>query len=430
MTALAVTTLGALVLWFRYRRGTLLTGTGGLHVNVFLFIGLGLLAYVVEGELSERVPTHFVMQAIAVTAPYVVVGYGIVALRELRWPVKPLRVVDFSVSSVGTPKVLLVISTLALVGYLGSLSEAAVSGLGTIFPVLKSLLYPGLVMAIASVRLGDMKSAILAAGYVLAVGVLALGSPWRSETIVMSAACCLAILLRRPDRPLRALILAVLVIALAIPFAHEKKVRYDEVTARPVQTLTDLALMPIGERLAILTGFWAVRIDSAREIGYVVDGLESGVIGHRGGLTYWEAVQQLVPRVIWPGKPSFNETTNYYLARQLGLVGWDDVDTSWGVSLFAEAVWNFGIAALVIFIPAMFTLTGWVDRRACGQMRHEITGWLVRIVLFFLFLAVVGLVNATTYVVWGVLTVKGLDVWLSLGRQRLAPARMPRALGE
>lgn len=425
--SLVVTGLGTVVLWLRYRRGTLLTGTGGLHTNLLLFIGLGLLAYIVEGDLSERVPTPFVMRAIALAAPYLVAGYGIVALRELRrLPTSQVR--DSSITEFATPKVLIVISTLALVGYVGSLSEVATSGLGTVFPILKLLLYPGLVMAIASARLGDPKRAALGAGYTLIVGVLALGSPWRSETIILSAAWCLALLLRRPDRPLRALTLAILAIALAVPFAHEKRVRYADVIARPVETLVEMAAMPVGERLAVLTGFWAVRIDSAREIGYVVDGLESGVIGLRGGLTYWETIQQLVPRVIWPGKPSFNETTNYYLARQLGLVGWDDMDTSWSVSLFAEAVWNFGTPALLLFIPVIFALTDWIDRCVGRQMRQPVTGWLMRVVLFFLFLAVVSLVNSATYVAWGFLVVKALDVWLTMGRQRLTLAGLAGSL--
>lgn len=424
VVGLALMAMSAAVLWSRFRRRALLTAAGGLHANMLIFFGLGLVAYAGIETVPERISPFFIMAGIWKAGPYLLVGYGAVALAEIRRARRRSAQLldDRSVIASGTPRCLLAVSLLAIAGYVGSTTAFASSGVGTIFPVLKVFLYPGLVMSIVMPTQRKLGNLVLAAAYVVIVGWLAMRSPWRSEIVLAVAAVSLALLVRLPRYPIRIGLFALIGLSISLPFAHEKKVRYEEVMVDPISALGHTLRMPPADRLMFVANFWAIRINGAREIGHVVDGLEAGRVDLRGGLTYWEALQQLVPRVIWPAKPSFNETTNYDLARQLRLLGWEDFDTSWGISIYAEAVWNFGALSLAIFIPLAFWLAEKVDYVVARRTRRLIAGWLIRTSLFFQFLAIVGLVNVTTYVLWSFLVGKGLDAWLGLKEHGHAPA--------
>lgn len=77
------------------------------------------------------------------------------------------------------------------------------------------------------------------------------------------------------------------------------------------------------------------------------------------GRTYALIPPQVVPRFLWPGKPSPNDSVKI-LSVHLGMLTVDEAQyTSIAYGLIAEAVANFGIAGVVI----LAVLVGWLLRR-------------------------------------------------------------------
>jgi hypothetical protein len=219
---------------------------------------------------------------------------------------------------------------------------------------------------------------------------------------------------------------------IVLPFAHQKKMHYDEVSSAPFAAFCKSLDISFSERFFFVEQFWADRIDGARELAYVEEALGSGRIHRRNGLTYWEAVQQLVPRLLWSDKPMFNLRTNYYLARELGLLAWDDPDTSWGVNFYAEAVWNFGATCLLWFVPLAFFVAQKLDLLILRQIRMSLVARVIQGALFFRLLDVPGLVSATTMIVWILVLGKLLDIGVrrrsdfrTKARPRQAQERQP-----
>ena len=213
-----------------------------------------------------------------------------------------------------------------------------------------------------------------------------------------------------------------------LPFANEKKLHYEQVSADPVAAFEKTIDMPMDERLQFVVDFWAKRINGARELAFVVHGLQYKRISLRYGASYRDALQQLVPRALWPDKPSFNLERNYYLARRIGLVSKEDRGTSWGINYLAETVWNFGILGLTWSPAITFLAASWLDKWAERSLRRPIMVFLVEGALFFVFMDLVGMVNVTTYVLWLCLVGYGVDRILKVRRipvSRAQPTHVP-----
>ncbi len=419
-----LTAVSAAVVVRRFRAGTLLTAAGGLHVNVLLFFGLGAMAYATGVAPAERIGD--VIPAMASGLWYFGPAYTAVAFREL-WRSRrsaPHRAARLQLPPV-SDRQLLGFGLLALVGYVGSQSDLSSSGAGTIFPVLKLFWYPVLVAAVSRATRRNPRSLFLLVLALLITVSLSYLSAWRSEMINTGGAVLLGLLLRNRRFVLVAPALAGVILGALLPFAHLKKTNYEQVMADPWGTAEEVASMPLEDRAEFVAWFWAVRISGARELAFAVDGLESGRVALRSGVTYVEAVLQLVPRVVWPGKPSYNTTTAFYLARDLGLLGWEDDATSAGVNLYAEAVWNFGRAFLLLFVPLVFLLAERLDALVPRWIRDEGIRWLVSAALFFYCMAIVGFVSAMTYFVWSVLVGKAAE---KLGRAYRPGHKSPATL--
>ena len=130
----------------------------------------------------------------------------------------------------------------------------------------------------------------------------------------------------------------------------------------------------------------------------------------RMGETFTEVLIQLLPRAFWSDKPSFNTVNNYWLARHIGLVGQGDEDTSRGVSVFAEFVWNFGLYSLPWALPLFFGLALMVDSMTARWIRSEGVRWFVRVALMFFFMQFGGMANAGTFILWSILVGKAVDL--------------------
>jgi len=413
--------LSVTVLLFRWRSGLLLTGVSGLHLHMCFFFGIGPLAYTVIDVPLERVGYGDLLEAASYTGKFLLPAYALAAIldvvylkRHREFKHVKSRIINTDFLRGHFTKLGFLMAALSIIGYLGSESEFATSGIGTIFPVLKLFQYPVIVLSVISVKKGRPTSALLLTFTVIIFGYFAIFSPWRSEVVLLGCAFACGLVVRNHRWFAPSIILLCVMLLVFLPFLQEKKNNYERVAADPLGVFAETLQMPIIDRWELLKNFCSQRVNGEREVAYIQQGLETGVIELRDGETYWEAIQQLVPRVVWPGKPSFNATTNFLLPRQIGLVGWEDPFTSWGVSLYAELIWNFGVFHLLWSVPLTFFLVGKLDQLADSLYKQQLVSWLTKTTLFFQFFSIVGLVYVVTYILWVFLLGFIFDIYLDM----------------
>jgi hypothetical protein len=415
-------------IWKRIRSSTLLSAAGGLHLNILLFFGLGMLSYSWRAATLER-EFAFVTKAWSEAGLVLALGYGVVLLLERRTQknINPVLHITNIEPTAQTIAVLIGLWLLSVVGHLMASFEFTTSSAGTIFPVLKLFGYPALVVAVWMVRFRQPYTFVILSFIFAVSGYLAVASPWRSELILLGSSVGMGLLLKSRRFLWTAPVFFVFTLLFLLPFANEKKLHYEKVSADPVAAFVKTIDMPVDKRAKFVAEFWAKRINGGRELAFVVNGLKSGLIVLRYGASYRDALQQLVPRALWPGKPSFNQEMNYYLARRIGLVDKGNRYTSWGISYFAETVWNFGILGLIWGVPIIFLAANWLDKWAERNLRRPIMVVLVRGALFFVFMDLVGMVNVATYVLWLCLVGYSVDRILKTERIPVSRAQPVRA---
>ncbi len=426
--ACVLVAMSTYAIWKRIRSGTLLGAAGGLHVNILLFFGLGMLSYSWPTVTVER-EFAFVTKAWSEAGLMLALGYGVVLLLERRTQknINPVLHINNIEPTAQTVAVLTGLWLLSVVGYLIANFEFANSGAGTIFPVLKLFGYPALVVAVWMVRFRQPYTVVLLSFLFAISGYFAIVSAWRSELILLGASISMGLLLKGRRFFWMAPVCLVLILLFLLPFANEKKLHYKQVSADRLAAFEKTMELPMDKRMEFVADFWGKRINGARELAFVVHGLQYERISLRYGASYWEALQQLVPRELWPGKPAFNLETNYYLARRIGLVGREDRSTSWGINYLAETVWNFGILGLIWGLPITFLAASWLDKWTERNLRRPIMVILVKGALFFVFMDLVGIVNVTTYVLWLCIVGYGVDRILKIERIAVSRAQPGRA---
>jgi hypothetical protein len=406
--AMLVTAATAIGVWRQYAKGVLFSGSGGAHLNAALFVGVGGLAYV-WNTTPERFSHTSILVYCAKTGWPFLGGYVLWLIIDPANRISPRLLV-----------------ALFVIGFLSTLVcrvIPAVSGLLIILQVLKNLTYPAFtLLLIRSGRLTTPDLGIIAATS-CAAGVSAFLSPWRSDLVIFGGCFFLAIVLRRPRLKLALVGVALTLIfaLISLPFLQLKKHAPQRFTRDPIGLLVESQSTPIKIRVEMLVNFLGMRVDALREMAYVARGLDSRMIVVRNGASYEEAVLQLIPRVLWPSKPSYNQATGSWLPRHIGLLGMDDVSTSWGVNVYGEAIWNWGALSLLGFVPGYFLSIRIIDAAAVRLLKTRVMRTLVECQLFFLTFQMVGLVNATTYIVWTVLL-----AWLfeNTMLQLIAPAEV------
>jgi hypothetical protein len=231
---------------------------------------------------------------------------------------------------------------------------------------------------------------------------------WRSEIIFFIYALGLGAAIRWPKRlPVLAAAAAALVMVL-LPLAQMKKTDYQGVMDKPLQAVQSVIQTPLADRASFIAEFWAVRLNSEREIGFVQSAVDAGLLELRGGQTYGEALLQLIPRVVWPSKPVYNSIYGYTLPRAVGLLSAQDPSTSWAVNMFAEFIWNFRPNHLIWFVPLIFWALSKLDNYA-ATLENSTVRQVYCLSLFFQFLQAVSIVNLTTFILWLTLMAKLAD---------------------
>lgn len=408
--AVVMTVATLAVVWRSFRVGSVFTASIGLHLNMLLLFGVGPFCYVTNGSpVPEPRPRYDLIGHMADAGQYVLAGYLAWCLFEFVRPLRKRESYSSEAASL-TPTQIACVVAVGLVGYFMSGGDLAASGLGTIFPVARTLLYPTVVIALLRVRGADPATVLFAVPYYVLTLVLSVLSPWRSELIALLFGTLMVVIYRARRWAPAVAAAGVGLVFVFIPYVDMKKTDPERMRADPVGAFVEVLGQPLGDRTDIVMAFLSIRTNGLRELAFVNDGLARGVITHRGGETYLEAALQIIPRVVWPDKPSFNQTSNGTLPRQIGLVGEFDEVTSWGVHMYAEFGWNFPNWMLVGFVPVVFAVARGLDVLCRRLYTTPAARLLASLILFFLALFVVGLVNVTTYVLWGLLLVKVFDL--------------------
>jgi hypothetical protein len=120
------------------------------------------------------------------------------------------------------------------------------------------------------------------------------------------------------------------------------------------------------------------RLNQNFFVGLAAEQIEAGQVGYLYGRSIWEALQALVPRLIWPDKPVLAgspEIVSEMTGLQLSPTA------SFGVGNVMEFQINFGLEGVVGGFLLLGWLIGMLDRKAAAA---ECRGELEKVMLFFL----------------------------------------------
>jgi hypothetical protein len=402
-----VVLLSSWALWACYKARRLVSAVSGLHVNVLLFCGIGPFCYTLYDSDQERVSRVELVQAMVESGLMFLLGYSIALLLE-RLLRRPVASRDSLASSVNVVWIGILLA-LSGAGYAVTAMGGGTSGLGTIFPLAKNLLYPAVMLIVLRCNRRDAQSVLISSAVLLLGLFVSVRSAWRSELIMFLGCIGLSVLLRSIKTAVAYALIGIASLFVLIPFQNYKKAYHEETLADLGGSFAAAQDIEFNARLETVEDFFGIRINSIREMGYVLKALDNGAVELRGGATYWESVLQLIPRFVWPNKPSFNQFTGFYLSRAVGLVAWDDENTSWGVNLFAEFLVNYPVIGLIWCVPLVFLVMAGMDRLASRLFVTPAAAWVTEAALFFLSFQLVGVINATTYYFWTFILIAVID---------------------
>lgn len=403
-----------------FLEGKIISAVGGLHINILIFYGVGPLTNTYAQLHWDYVVAPNIMYYANTILWYVALCYlgytvGVFLFMQNKNNSRSSTLANSNVGDLNkfNTKVLII----SFLGYLLSRTELALSGIGTIFPVCKNLLFPCLIMLIYNFRKSNSVSVVLLfLGFVL-VGINAFFSAWRSELIMFIFSVGIGLVLKSRKLLMYGLFLGPILVVLILPFQYLKKTGKIKQEDNFVEAFVASFSADNVDHSDISLTFFSYRLNYVRESAYVLRGIDKEYIDYRYGETYLETFLQLVPRAVWPEKPSFNYLTNRVIPRQIGLVNKLDKYTSWGVNYFAEFMYNFPIWAFPFFFLFYFILLGTLDRIA-SRMRLTVEGFLLlKFALFFQVLSTVSITFASTYFLWIFIIIKLLDNF-KFNRQR------------
>lgn len=397
LPALVLTVFGGCGLLLRWRKGRFLTAAAGWHGTLFLMYGVSGLAYIAH-PVESRIPSSYLLPAYRLGLTYLAFGQMLsLAVDFLLLYRRPrLRVME---SSTRTFRIAVLVSILAIFGYAGVLAGLGGSGAGTAFTVLLLFRYPSgvfLVLAAKSVRERLIASALV--GVSLLFAVL---SPWRSELIFVTAAVLLGVALRSLRWVTIGAVTGLAVFVFLLPFLNARKTRLDEFQDAPFDFFIAAERISMEDRLLEFSQFVAMRLNQGRDLAHVLLALETGALQPIGGTYYENLGAQLIPRVLWPDKPSFNQEMGFELPRRIGLVGSTDEWTSWGVGLLGELAYAHGAWVLVPAVPLMLLVLLGLERLA-RTIRWKVPEFehVLGACFLFLFISPGSPINLGTYVLW------------------------------
>lgn len=409
LLSIGVILIAALNIIILIRRNRFVTAQGGLHVNLLFFFGFGPLSYGFAKISWDRFAAKSLQLYLNKALWIIIISYFISSIIFLiadykKEPGKKLLFSGIINKKAEINRLSTIILILSIVGYTFSGETFAKSGAGTLFLVLKNLLFPALILVIYNASIKNKLSVfLLLSGFVL-VGVNTFLSQWRSEFFIFLFSIVIGLVLRNKKYLLTAILAGPLLFIVILPFQNIKK-RGDikeGAYIEAIATSMDSKVDPID----VATGFLAYRMNYGRESAYVLRGIDKQYISYRYGETYQELVLQLIPRFVWPDKPSYNHFTGFVLPRKIGLSAKIDRTTSWGVNYFAEFMYNFPRGYLPFFFLIIWLLFKGFDALSESMKLAPGVRLLLQFSLFFQVLNTVSIVNSATYFFWIFIIIK------------------------
>jgi hypothetical protein len=393
-------------LYARYKHRRLLTLSGGLHFNALMSMGVAPFLYtlVFQSLEGERLSKSDILANALAGYVCFTIGYGLFCLFESRrrYEVSLFHRKPFNHGEMTSTQLFILIMLVA-VGVVGAHFGLSTSGAGTLFIIFYLLFYPMIILSVLKVNTRDANSMMLCAVLLLATFILVFISPWRSQLVLwmLSLIFGLAFRFRVSVKMLVGYgFIFGLLFLLVAPFLQYKKHRSGDSDYNLMAGLIQSQHITMDDRIEQSFGFISARVNGVREMGFVGNGLSQGLTDKRLGETYFEALQQLVPRIIWPSKPIFNYTSGYLIARQIMLLGWEDEYTSAAITIWPEGVVNFGPYFLLVFVPFVFFCATQVDRYTRKFISESAGVWLLDTTYFFIAFNLVSVVQFGTQFIW------------------------------
>jgi hypothetical protein len=406
--SLAILVMSSVTLLAKYRKGQLLTASGGAHFQLLVFYGFGGLALALlpsaEPRLSEAEVNYFGDLSLKI----LLAGYALsfVAQRVFQKLLDVRQAANDLMPTIGSA------ATFALGAVaLSSIATGFLfpSALGNVGVYLGSLFYPALFLVIVNFGLYSFPAKV--ASVLFFVVVLALGfySPWRSFLVVTIVTIGIGIAVRY--KYLIPWAIAALATALVIVFPFQVLKRRDtlQFQADPFGMFARTLTLSIDQRTELLGQFFVIRISYSRELIYVARALEYGLIEPQDGDTYAAIVYQIVPRFIWPDKPELANWAGFELPRLVGLLDRTDYNTSWAVNPFAEACYNFELYSLIWFVPLFFLIMRLLENIVAKSFRNPRSARLANISQFFIVLSMTTVIFGVTLIISILLIAKAAD---------------------
>ncbi len=416
--------LAVLNIWLLLRRSSLLSAEGGFHINLLVFYGMGPLAYTFVKISWDRFALQSVYLYLEKMQKEIFLCYLICSTFFFFYNKRrKYRSAIFKPQTIEQQTAINLLCGIALfcsvLGYLSSQSDFARSGVGTIFIVLRNLLFPTLVLLIYNVNWKNKWSVILMIIGFSLIGISAFMSVWRSELILFIFSVGAGLMLRSRQFLWLALFAVPIIIIVVLPFQNIKKsgkLEGKDLTEALFSSVSSSKL-DVSE---MAVGFVAYRLNYARESAYVIRGIDKNYINYRYGETYLEMFYQLIPRILWPDKPSYNYYTGFILPRKIGLSSKYDRYTSWAVNYIGEFLFNFPIQFLLFFFFLYWGAIRWLDTRIFKLNILPEIRMLFQFALFFQVLNTVTVVNGATYFLWIFIVLRLLSMILK-GNNKNAP---------
>lgn len=120
------------------------------------------------------------------------------------------------------------------------------------------------------------------------------------------------------------------------------------------------------------------RLNQNEFAGWASQNIGMGEVDFLRGRSVWEGLQALVPRALWPDKPTFAGSSEI-IREMTGYVV--NEETTFGVGQVMEFYVNFGIPGLIVGFLLFGFAYGWVDRNAAATLGRGDFG---RTMLWFL----------------------------------------------
>lgn len=400
--------LSSINIRFRINRGLILTAVTGFHFTLLLFFGIGPLFYSIYGLRFERISSNQIIAGIDTIYPYFLFGIIIISIIEFR---NRFRKSDFNLflmrylkSNVNLNVFNIFILAIALLAIILPGEDFAASGVGTIFPVVSNFLLPVCILITFNLNIKDRISVIIFIILLLTVGYQAFTSAWRSQLIMFFGSILIGLTLRGRVNFYVVGVVSLLIVFIVLPFQQTKKLSTQTDFDTNTAFINSLDVSYV-DRLLVTSSFFAERINYAREMGYVQNAISRGTYSLRHGESYFEIFYQLIPRILWEEKPSYNKFTGREIPRIIGLVSKSDANTSWGVNCFAEYIYNFPYQTLPLFIILLYLSLNYLDSITTKIKLQPQYIWLLQTTLFFLALNLVSVIFSSTYFLWTFLVI-------------------------